>query len=294
MITNFGPSSLPPNASLWGKANPDPLDKNSKVKWAQGLPLNPTIRYFEGYKHLYGNDRYLYKVLDANSSGLENKLGLMENLRKYTTKIASCVNSSFGSFDEVVSLLKKLNSPMNPRDVLNGLALFVNTHLDLPRPPDFMERVGNSGEFNPFKEIGFSENRRLSRYLISEMPLRTGFDGLNVPRSRRVVEKAPNIGIQKDYNLRAGWKDVFLKLYSNQGDPTSINPRMEKLLLHELSHTAANHIRFRPDDHYDDFKTYESILRYCACKIRGEDESFTDLLTKTSVTSFCEQIKIKA
>ena len=33
-----------------------------------------------------------------------------------------------------------------------------------------------------------------------------------------------------------------------------------ELFVHELAHTGANHVRWRPDDHKKDFKSFEKLL----------------------------------
>jgi len=37
----------------------------------------------------------------------------------------------------------------------------------------------------------------------------------------------------------------------------------ESLLVHEMAHTVANHVVFRPDDHYSDFKAAEKFVQSC-------------------------------
>lgn len=90
-------------------------------------------------------------------------------------------------------------------------------------------------------------------YLLNEIPEGTEFEGINKPRGRHTLKSYVNIG--PDKNSRASYRSVFLKLYN---DPI----RYKNLVLHELAHTAANHIRWRPDDHGQDFKECEGLLTY--------------------------------
>ncbi len=89
-----------------------------------------------------------------------------------------------------------------------------------------------------------------SLYLISEMPKGTVYDGLDKPKGVHYVENAEPIG--KDGKLRCLYRDIFLNL-STKG--------LTELIIHELAHTMANHVRYRHDDHHKDFKDCENIIR---------------------------------
>jgi hypothetical protein len=92
-----------------------------------------------------------------------------------------------------------------------------------------------------------------SGYLISEIPYGTEFEGLNKPK-KRYLSKERVIG--KDKKLRAGYRDIFLKL-----DDLTTPGGIENLVIHELAHTAANHCRWRPDDHGKDFQEVEDLIK---------------------------------
>lgn len=89
-----------------------------------------------------------------------------------------------------------------------------------------------------------------SRYLISEIPKNLIFDGLNKPKLRYKEIGAPKIG--KDGSSRALYRHIFLDLNKKE---------LDNLIIHELSHTMANHIMFREDDHHDDFKISEKFIK---------------------------------
>ncbi len=93
---------------------------------------------------------------------------------------------------------------------------------------------------------------KTSRYLISEIPPGTIFDGLDKPKLRYIDQNAPFVG--KDGQGRALYRDIFLNL--NLSDNALL-----KLVQHELAHTMANHIRYRPDDHGADFKWCEKLIK---------------------------------
>ena len=95
-----------------------------------------------------------------------------------------------------------------------------------------------------------------NNYLLSEMQLGTPFNGLNKPRDIRKTIKPIN---GKDGNLRAGYRDVFLTLRYQNGKFKNINTIM-KLVIHEITHTMCNHVKWRDDDHGSDFKHGEKLI----------------------------------
>ena len=87
---------------------------------------------------------------------------------------------------------------------------------------------------------------------LQEMQLNTNFEGLNKPKK---IYMSDRIEIGKDGKLRAKYRIIFLNLKNK-----SIK-NLKKLLIHEMAHTAANHVKWRDDDHGKDFKTYENIIK---------------------------------
>lgn len=95
-------------------------------------------------------------------------------------------------------------------------------------------------------------------YLLSEIPNGTLFEGLNKPKGRHITNEKY---IGTDYNLRASYRDVFLK--TNMSLPDYRN-----LVVHELAHTGCNHVRWRDDDHGRDFQKMEKFLDKMAKNIQ--------------------------
>ena len=93
-------------------------------------------------------------------------------------------------------------------------------------------------------------------YLLSEMQLNTSFNGLNKPKNVKVYS---NEKIGKDGNLRAQYRDVFLTLRDSNGNFNDFNTIME-LVIHEISHSMCNHVKWRDDDHGKDFQNAEKII----------------------------------
>tara|TARA_B100001123_G_C15012765_1_gene908228 strand:+ start:88 stop:684 length:597 start_codon:yes stop_codon:yes gene_type:complete len=101
-------------------------------------------------------------------------------------------------------------------------------------------------------------------YDLIEMPEGTHFDGLNKPRNvsnygNRVASVGP------DGTKRARDRLIYLQLrkqyFGKNSDSFRSNKSLMNLVIHEISHTAANHVTWREDDHGADFKLYEDFLK---------------------------------
>ncbi len=95
--------------------------------------------------------------------------------------------------------------------------------------------------------------KKTSRYLLSEMPPdETRLDGLMKPKMRYHDDNAIPIG--KDGRGRALYRDMFLNLNKSESS-------LKNLVIHELAHSMANHIRWREDDHGKDFIECENFIK---------------------------------
>lgn len=174
-------------------------------------------------------DGYTYFVNNKN-----NVDKLME-IRKKVNDICLYIHNNINSF--------------NPK-AINGLKLFIYIHGELQLQnyeiPDDL-----------FKHHWIQEGGVSSKVMYGEIPKGTLFLGLNKPKSRHVNNKVPNIG--KDKQLRSGWRHIFFKIPENGTIYTDKD--FKELVIHELAHTAANHTRWRNDDHNEDFRMYENIIK---------------------------------
>lgn len=96
-----------------------------------------------------------------------------------------------------------------------------------------------------------------NRYYLSEMQLNTDFNGINKPRKLFRSKDKP---LGTDGRDRASYRHVFLTLRYNNGQFKQLNDII-KLTIHEIAHTMCNHIRWREDDHGDDFVYYEDLIK---------------------------------
>lgn len=130
-------------------------------------------------------------------------------------------------------------------EYINGVGVFLGLHMETIYDPYTLP--------SPFHEIA-KKGLPTSRYLLSEIPKGTAFAGLNKPKQRYQDKRVSVVG--KDGNGRALYRDIFLDLDRNEKS-------LKNLIIHELAHSMANHIMYRPDDHHHDFKWAENlIIRY--------------------------------
>jgi hypothetical protein len=165
---------------------------------------------------------------------------------KYPYKAKNQKNAEklFKIRNQINELCQNLTNNKNDleTDKSNCVNLFLEIHNEYHyNPSDLPE---------PFSTISLN-GLNTSRYLLSEIPSGTNYSGLNKPKMRFNDPYAPSIG--KDGQARALYRDVFLDL--------NLSPKeLEKLVIHELSHTMANHVFYRPDDHHADFKWCEKLI----------------------------------
>jgi hypothetical protein len=172
-----------------------------------------------------GSDGYVYKLIRPN----QEKLETLENIRIIANDIAAY-------FIE--------NLSMYPKEVRDGLVLFAQVHGEYPTVPD------NSSELYDLMWRHWTLSGGVSsRVTYNEIPKGTHFRGLNKPMERYLSHE-PEIG--KDKNLRSAFRQIYFDLGTKD---------LKGLVIHELSHTAANHQRWRMDDHGRDFKMYEKLIK---------------------------------
>lgn len=101
-------------------------------------------------------------------------------------------------------------------------------------------------------------------YILQEMQLikdqgSIKFEGLNKPKK---VSNSGKINIGADGKLRAEYRKIFLTIRKDNGEINNIT-NLIKLIAHELTHTALNHVTWKDDNHGKKFnKYYKVILRH--------------------------------
>ena len=116
----------------------------------------------------------------------------------------------------------------------------VDVFLGLHQPVMYNPREISS----PFSELA-ANGQKTSRYLLGEIPKGTDFEGINKPRMR--FDDLSAVPVGKDGTGRALYRHIFLNLDNSPKE-------LEELVIHELAHSVANHIFYRPSDHHNDFK----------------------------------------
>jgi hypothetical protein len=143
------------------------------------------------------------------------------------------------------------NKPNLPAQGIYGIDIFLGLHQEHYYDPKMLP--------HPFYDLAKS-GRKTSRYLLSEIPKGTMFDGISKPRMRFIDPDAPYVGADK--NGRALYRDIFLNLDKTETNVHGSNKSigLKGLVIHELAHSLANHIAYRPDDHHADFKWAEKFI----------------------------------
>lgn len=201
----------------------DPGDKYDKPPYkVPGMAWD----FSEDSLNVYKIGKYEYKATDQKNAKL------LSSLRKKIDVL--CENI----LDDIDSWFNSTNN----QSYLDGVFLFISIHKEHHHDPDTLPLY--------FAEIAV-KGTKVSRYLLSEIPKGTAFDGISKPRMRYVDNRASSIG--KDGNSRPMYRHIFLNLDKKQ----SI---LEKLLIHELAHTMANHNQFRNNDHHIDFIWCEKLI----------------------------------
>lgn len=178
-----------------------------------------------GLHKAVGSDGYVYKLIRSD----QRKLTILENIRIVASEIANYFMENLGSYN---------------LDVQDGLILFAQVHGEHPTDLDEM-----SEEQHELMWRHWSLSGTLSGVTYNEIPRGTSFRGLNKPMERYLSDEPP---IGKDHNLRSRFRQIYFDLGTRD---------LKSLVIHELAHTAANHQRWRMDDHGTDFKKYESLIR---------------------------------
>jgi len=83
------------------------------------------------------------------------------------------------------------------------------------------------------------------------------FDGLNKPKEVHLTNMK-KIGI--DGSLRANYRRIFLTIRERNGNIKTLKS-LKPLIIHELTHTAMNHVTWRDDDHPKKFYKYYNIIK---------------------------------
>ncbi len=156
----------------------------------------------------------------------------------------------------------------------NVLAIYQGT---MDRVIQNMKQKKNLTDLQRAQRKLFLEMHDKHGHKVQEMNLTyTRFSGMNKPYKIVLNQDAPEIGprirgaqdlrgtaIKNDLTSHIGMVIPHLR-------PTSriifLNARSgysEELIVHELAHTVANHVVFRPDDHGSDFRAAEKFVASC-------------------------------
>ena len=131
-----------------------------------------------------------------------------------------------------------------------------NTSRILSRIDNKFERMINNIDPGKFtgKEKKMIQILKHTPHIFLEISPNTGFLGVNYPLG---VRETDSIHFGTDGNERAMGRAVFLTVSPEH----ILNEDLNKLVIHELSHTLANHVKYRPNDHGEDFINAEKLFK---------------------------------
>ena len=213
--------------------NLDPGDKHDSFKW--------NFDENKGLETVLGQDNYIYKLKSTNENN-KNKLQKLQDIRSKVGNVMYYIHSKLSQY---------------PPEIQNGLKLLISIHAEMPMESSEILQLPEELE-SMVKKHWIGSGGYCSNVIYSEMPNGTPFQGLNKPKDRYINRKAPSIG--PDKQLRSKWRHVFIKL-PNNNKLFLEDKSLQNLVIHEIAHTAANHVRWRPDDHGKDFKMYEKAIK---------------------------------
>jgi hypothetical protein len=109
----------------------------------------------------------------------------------------------------------------------------------------------------PYEKSGIKLFLDTPHVIMESSPYETKFTAINKPKN---VTKTSNSPHGTDKQFRASHKHVMFKLRSTQGKRIYNNESLTIIFAHEISHTMANHVKWRYDDHNEDFKIYQRLI----------------------------------
>ncbi len=192
----------------------DPGDKFDEIKWDFNEKRGYNVIYIDGYP---------YKVLNQGTKNSQERVAIkLKKIRDFISRLCEELNKRRHFY---------------PMSIQENIDLFLDIHEESPFTTNhrfFKKRI-------PYGTTSF--------FLLSQIPSRSSFDGMNKPK-QRYISSEPHIG--PDKNIRAEYRDIFLNVNAN---------KLKDLVIHELAHTFCNHVQWRPDDHGQDFMVAEKILK---------------------------------
>jgi len=198
--------------------------------------------YFKGYLYKVNNKEDIFVL-----HGIRNEITrLNDELKKFINE-----RTAYSIVKSIYNKYKKDNE-YSLEEFIEGINLFIDIH-------DEKMRSYNFYLLPYFKTHSFT-----SAYLLSSLPNTKDahrFQGINKPRLR-YESSEPSTG--RDHSTRCMYRDILLDLKLKVDDPKEFRD----LILHELAHAMAGHVRYRDSlNHKGDFKQAQELLTLLANRI---------------------------
>jgi len=118
----------------------------------------------------------------------------------------------------------------------------------------FDQVVTNNGDINLLNDPNFE----IFNY--QEMtPNKHGIIGLNKPKVIDTISIVID-GVPTDYEI-AGKRSIFLTLRNQRTWELLDYPKIMDLVIHELTHTTCNDVRWKEDNHKPPYQSYHTLMR---------------------------------
>ena len=115
----------------------------------------------------------------------------------------------------------------------------------------------NNNKLSEFEKNGIDLFLNTEHKIIEMKTSDSLFNAINKPKH---VHETVNINHGTDKNLRALYRVILFRIRENSNNIRFSDEKLIQLFVHEISHTFANHVKFRFDDHGEDFKIFERLV----------------------------------
>ena len=131
----------------------------------------------------------------------------------------------------------------------------------------------NNNNLNSFQKNGIELFLNTEHKIIEMKTTDSLFNAINKPK---YVHDTNNINHGTDKNLRALYRVILFRIRDSNNNIRFSDEKLKQLFVHEISHTFANHVKFRFDDHGEDFKIFERLVldMFLKEKIMNKKEYF--------------------
>ena len=185
-------------------------------------------------------------VKAPNDTGSSRKFKVLKDTPEKTKEAANILYVYQTKLEEIIKNMKKNKHRANTKLEKEQMKLFLSIH----------EKRGHKiCEINDKKNPNFSGMNKPYKIVLDRDAAKIG------PKITNPKRELKGSAIEGDFASHIAENIPFLRPSYRTIFVTTKYPYDEDLLVHELAHTCANHVVFRPNDHYSDFYQAESFIK---------------------------------